>query len=211
MKKKMFFGLFLIMGGITNCVSIQDLINENALPAIEDGVLDLENRGITSFEGTENIPGHENIREVYLGFNKLTIIPIKIKGFENVEKLFLRDNEIRKMPGRWGGIRRTPSTIEGLENLKFLDLSKNKLIGMTEEIEGLENLQRLRLDDNMITTIPNNIQRLPNLQRLDLENNPIQPKNIGGITISAQKQIEQLQKNMNALRSANQPRLIIAY
>ncbi len=162
MKKKMFFGLLLIMGGITNCVSIQDLIDKNALPAIDQfGQLELADMGITSLEGTENIPGHEKIRRVYLGSNKLTFIPGKIKGFENVEMLFLWDNEITKMPGK----------IEGLGNLKVLNLSKNKLTGMPNEIKGLQGLEDLSLAENKFTRWPIGIWNFLKLKTLDIRNN----------------------------------------
>ncbi len=162
MKKKIFFGLFLIMGGITNCVSIQELINSGKMPAVDGYYLDLTNQNITSLEGTENIPGHENIRTLDLTNNKLRSIPGKIKGLENLENLYLITNKLSSIPGK----------IKGLKNLKYLNLDDNKITTMPVRIEGLENLEGLYITENKLQNMPKDLKGYKNLKILIIINNP---------------------------------------
>ncbi len=199
-------------------VSIQDLIDHNRIPQITNNKLDLSKRHISSLDGIENIPGLQNLTWLDLDNNQITTFPGKIEGLDKLRFLELNNNQITTFPDKIEGLSQLEylqlknnqittfsGKIEGLQNLKDLDLSKNQLTTFPGKIEGLPHLEDLKLKRNQITTIPSNIQGLPNLQTLSLRSNPIQPKNVGGITISADNQIDQLEENINASRPvANQ-------
>ena len=174
-------------------VSIQDLIDHNRIPQFPGGALSLNNQHISSLDGIENIPGLQNLQYLDLSNNRITFIPSIIQGLQNLQYLRLSNNLITTIP----------ANIQGLQSLQNLWLGNNLITTIPANIQGLQSLQRLWLDENQITTIPNIILGLQNLEWFSLRDNPIQQKNIGGITISAQEQIKQLQNKINETRPAD--------
>ena len=74
-----------------------------------------------------------------------------------------------------------PSKIEKLQNLEYMDLGFNHLIGLPEEIVNLKKLKELTLQSNCLTVFPKEITELNNLKYLNLWCNYITeiPKEIG--------------------------------
>ena len=73
-----------------------------------------------------------------------------------------------------------PNGLFTLENLKFLDLSNNKLgsskeMGscLSESIGAAKALVELRLSGNMLTHLPDSIGMCENLEVLDLKDNKL--------------------------------------
>ncbi|VVC91816.1 unnamed protein product [Leptidea sinapis] len=59
------------------------------------------------------------------------------------------------------------------ENLRNLDLSKNKISRISDEISKLKNLKQLKLDCNLIQDIPNSLTNLKKLELLNVSSNKI--------------------------------------
>ena len=66
-----------------------------------------------------------------------------------------------------------PPEICQLTDLRWLDLSKNKLTALPSKIGQLIFLTRLNLRDNNFTSLPPDICQLPNLMELNLDRNPL--------------------------------------
>lgn len=71
------------------------------------------------------------------------------------------------------GLFRLPDAVSELNELKVLDLSFNKLRGLSESIGDLVNLTQLFLNGNRLSSLPASIKRLKKLQELDLSNNKL--------------------------------------
>ena len=104
-----------------------------------------------------------------IGSNNLTQIPNWIYNINNLEGLYLFDNELS------GSLS---SSIGNLINLKELSVWGNQLIGqIPESIGNLVNLEFLYLHDNLLSgNLPSEIENLENLERLFLNGN-----NLSGI------------------------------
>jgi insulin-like growth factor-binding protein complex acid labile subunit len=77
--------------------SVQAFINANAI-LIENEVLDLSQRGLSSLEGIGAIPGAENVKYLYLNGNLFKEIPEgAFSRYENLEVLDLSDNPLAQV------------------------------------------------------------------------------------------------------------------
>ncbi|MFT6765573.1 MAG: hypothetical protein ACJAZS_000452 [Alteromonas naphthalenivorans] len=143
--------------------SIQDLIDASTIPNIEDGVLDLENRGINSLNGLLNIPNIQTIIDIDLSDNSITDIQDAFTGLNNLHILNLENNQITTVQ----------NTFTNLNSLKALVLSNNQIATIQNAFTDLNSLQVLDLGDNQITTIQGAFTDLNNLLILGLKlNNP---------------------------------------
>lgn len=77
-----------------------------------------------------------------------------------------------------------PEQIFTFENLKTLDLSKNKIREIPPEIGKLKNLKELDISSNKLEVIPAGIGKLEKLQKLVLNRNDIDslPPEMAGLT-----------------------------
>lgn len=150
-------------------ISIQDFLNRNLLDdRIVEGEshifgLGLDELGIDSLQGIENVPGIDQVQNLNLSSNDIKRLPLKIPNLENIKRLDLHNNIIEKFP----------SKIEGLENLQVLDLRGNSIREIPDTVEGLENLEVLILDGNPVQDIPRRIKGLENLKSLNLSRTQI--------------------------------------
>lgn len=96
-----------------------------------------------------------------------------LKTPEKVYKLSLRKNKLEVFP----------EDILLLTNLRFLDLSRNKIIEIPPGINKLILLEELRLSRNKIEVIPKEVMQLLNLRGLYLNQNYIAalPVEIGNL------------------------------
>jgi Leucine-rich repeat (LRR) protein len=119
---------------------------------------------------------HENRRIVGLSLHKigLSSLPESISNLRYLQKLFLRDNQLRTLPKNIGEIK----------NLKNLDVFNNQIESLPDSIGNLMSLQRADLSRNPLKTLPDSICNLKNLERLGLLNVRLQylPQNIGMLT-----------------------------
>ena len=121
--------------------------------------------------------------------------------FNSLEEALKKPNIVEHLVLRGKKIKIFPNEILTLTNLKFLDLSKNKLITLPDSIHKLENLEVLILNKNNINVLPSSIGEIYSLNKIDLWRNNIDelPKKIQelknlreldlrGILISKEKQ-----------------------
>lgn len=126
---------------------------------LEDGVLNLNAKGIQNLNEIQNLVNLKSIKELHLQSNNIK----DIDGLENLrtlKKLQLNDNNIENIFG-----------LKNLENLEELDLSNNNIY----EIKGLKNLRNLKILDlfnNHIKKI-SGLENQINLKNLILSKNQI--------------------------------------
>eukprot|EP00741_Cyanophora_paradoxa_P004875 tig00000841_g4730.t1 len=130
-----------------------------------EGKLDLEKEGRTEWPAAEiAAAGPANIRELDLGYNKLTRIPgAELAKLTNLEKLWLQSNQLTALPPE----------IDRLAALKVLNVDGNQLTALPPEIGRLAALQGLWVENNQLTALPPEIGRLSILQALDVRGNKL--------------------------------------
>jgi len=94
------------------------------------------------------------------------------------------------------GLRKLPSEIGNLSNLRILSLDYNQITALPPEIGNLNNLRELWLYNNQITTLPPEIGKLSQLRELLLNSNQVTilPPEIGNLS---KLQVLSLFKNRN--------------
>ena len=105
----------------------------------------------------------KNLKNLYLGGNKISKLPSTVGELKNLEKLYLDDNQIQELP----------DSIGNLSNLQYLWLHENQISKLPSTIGELKNLEKLYLDDNQIQELPPTIGELSNLKELWLQHNQI--------------------------------------
>jgi len=143
-------------------VSIQDLLDNNLLPEIEDAengkALNLQDENITSLKGYENIPDIQQMHQLDLSKNRIKQLPRDFH-LENVVLLDISENRLQTMPNQFN-----------LPNVEFLDLSWNKLEDYPNPA-ALPSILRLIMKNNNLKTVP--AISYPQLIRFDVANNQI--------------------------------------
>eukprot|EP00741_Cyanophora_paradoxa_P001949 tig00000532_g1888.t1 len=130
-----------------------------------EGKLDLEKEGRTEWPAAEIArAGPANIRELDLGYNKLTRIPgAELAKLTNLEKLWLSNNRLTALPPEIGR----------LTALRWLNVQGNQLAALPPEIGRLAALQTLYVGDNQLTALPPEIGRLAALKELGVGDNQL--------------------------------------
>jgi internalin A len=123
--------------------------------------LDLSGKGLVQIP--PEIFQLSNLQRLYLRLNQITEIPDAIAALSNLQQLSLYNNQITKIP----------DAIAALSNLQQLSLGANQITEIPDVIASLSNLQQLSLSSNQITKIPDAIASLSNLQVLSLAENKI--------------------------------------
>jgi Leucine-rich repeat (LRR) protein len=160
-------------------VSIQDLIDNDLLPAIKYKILTLSEHFINNLSGFKNIPDINNLYHLSLGDNLITeILPEEFTGVTGLRSLSLGYNKITKI---------APEAFAGLTGLQHLYLEHNQITEIAPKaFAGLTGLQRLNLEYNQISEIaPEAFAGLTDLQRLNLlgnQINKIAPETFAGLT-----------------------------
>lgn len=145
--------------------SVQVLIDQNELPALEAGTLDLSNKGLTSLVGLENVPNADQVLDLLLDENKIVYIqPHAFDHFINLQNLNLTNNPI---------IQIEPGLFDRLVNLEQLHLEGTSIIEIPPHaFDNLRMLKVLHLFDNKLESLPANcLDNLRLLKELAIENN----------------------------------------
>ncbi|XP_012142237.2 uncharacterized protein LOC100882442 isoform X1 [Megachile rotundata] len=100
-------------------------------------------RGLVEFPEAIRIYG-SHIQEIYLKWNKLSVLPPWIMELFNVTNLYLYGNMIKEIP----------SELCRMSQLTVLDLSANELNRIPSCIASLVNLKSLLLNENFIDKLP---------------------------------------------------------
>ena len=116
----------------------------------------------------------------------ITTLEEALQSPQNVYKLQLRKLPKHQIPDtvftfanlRWldvskNKLKEIPAGIGKLQQLEYLDASKNKLTSVPYTLGFLKNLKVLLLNQNEIETLPKEISNLESLENLDLWSNEI--------------------------------------
>jgi leucine-rich repeat protein SHOC2 len=103
------------------------------------------------------------------------------KVFTSLEEALKQPSAVYKLQLQHLSKHEIPDTIFTFRNLKWLDLSKNKLTDIPPEIGKLSKLEFLDVSRNKITSLPHTIANNNKLRILILNRNEIEslPKEIG--------------------------------
>lgn len=126
----------------------------------------------------------EQVENLYLNSEGLTILGPEIKAFINLRTLSLANNmlttlppeiglltELRKIDLQENKITHLPPEILKLEQLEELDLSMNFMEQLPLEVCALKNLRFLYLEYNNLVSLPNEIGTLTQLCQLNVGKN----------------------------------------
>ncbi|CAG0898255.1 unnamed protein product [Darwinula stevensoni] len=98
-----------------------------------------------------------------LNGNDLTCLPDSIGTLENLEELWLKENQVRYLP----------ESILKLKHLQILALTGNSLSCLLEDMDELCNIEELFLNENKLKILPDTLGCLPKLRHLDLSHNEL--------------------------------------
>jgi Leucine-rich repeat (LRR) protein len=104
--------------------------------------------------------------------------------FTSLEEAFLHPTEVYKLKLHKLLHHRLPDTLVVFSNLRWLDISKNKLKEIPASIGKLENLEYLNASKNKLRSVPYTLGYLKKLKILVLNQNEIEtlPKEIGNLS-----------------------------
>ncbi len=182
--------------------SIQILIDEEQLPQIGEGELNLANRNLCSIVGLQNISGCKNIKTLYLFGNKLSALnPGVFVELNNLKTLNLSYNQLSIL---------TPGVFEGLKKLEWLFLSGNKFTSLAPgAFDGLNNLQVLYLRNIYLSLLDSRVfAGLNNLEWLFLGGNKFTSLDPG--VFEGLKKLKELSLRYNDLSEENKAQIKVA-
>lgn len=99
-----------------------------------------------------------NLRELYLGKNKIDSIPARIDQLTRLEVLDVSRNKLKEIPVE----------VFACAHLKKLILNQNLIQAIPEEIGRLQELEYLDMWSNELETIPRAITKCKKLKEVDL-------------------------------------------
>lgn len=146
-------------------MSIADYIELTGMPTIQNNVLTLNRKEITSLDGLDKINGISKVTALVLSSNYLSSLSVDaFKPVPNLKVLDLSSNHIRSLPS---------SIFSYTPRLQNLYLAINSLTGLSANIfQPIRNLEELLLNGNSLTTLPEGIfNNLIKLKKLALDSN----------------------------------------
>ncbi|MFT6765135.1 MAG: hypothetical protein ACJAZS_000002 [Alteromonas naphthalenivorans] len=147
-------------------VSIQNLIDANKIPEIENGTLNLKYKNIVSLRGLRNL-NLSGVRCLLLNNNQITSIdPQTFTNLPALETLWLSDSQITTID---------PQAFTNLPALESIFLYNNQITAIDPQtFNNLLALEHLELNNNQITAIdPQTFNNLPALTYLNIDHNQI--------------------------------------
>ncbi|XP_045160568.2 leucine-rich repeat-containing protein 40-like [Mercenaria mercenaria] len=194
-----------VIGGTGDGVNAHDVIQSKSLDysnkkcnQVPEEVLKIAAKGeITSINLSKNtfteLPKgimlvSDHLKELNLGFNKLTSLHSDIGLYFKLTFLDLRNNQLSDLP----------SDMASLKEMREVILSFNRFTKLPAVLYSLPKLEILFANDNKIESIdPQGMKQLASLATLDLQNN-----NIGQVPpeLGLCSQIKSLQLSGNAFR-----------
>ena len=103
------------------------------------------------------------LKQLWLSNNEIKQLSPELRYLRSLEVLCLSGNQLTKLPGFIGGLRR----------LKRLYLTHNRIKVIPEQLQNLRNLEELYLDHNCLQTFSLTLTELRSLRKLSLCNNTI--------------------------------------
>lgn len=166
------------------CPSVSDLLRAGAvdkrlMPNLHDGFAEkrsdlmIEDKGLGSLEGIEDVPNSADVLHLSLAHNNLRAWP-KIMAFSTLQSLNLSNNNVSVL---------TPGMFSHLCHLKSLRLNSNNISTIPSgAFDGLAALEWLNLSRNNIQELPPDfLANLPQLISVDLESNQLREVPAGAL------------------------------
>ncbi|KAK4470389.1 hypothetical protein MN116_005949 [Schistosoma mekongi] len=167
----------------------------------------------------ENLTQLKRLRELYLSRNYFREIPQGLFTLSNTleyldlsdNKLIGKEDKLVLLPDNFGEnfqmlkiLKLSSMNLTSLQNgvlcgmnqLKLLDMSKNKISQLPDDINSLNSLEELFLSENMLTSLPNTICQLKELKTLDLSYNQLLDLP-GNLYLLRNLQLSHLYKGLN--------------
>ncbi|XP_048510851.1 insulin-like growth factor-binding protein complex acid labile subunit isoform X2 [Athalia rosae] len=130
------------------------------------------------------------LKHLHLGRNKLDSLNRTLRDLNQLEWLFLNDNELTTLDGELSTVGR---------NLKMLHVSNNKLTHLPPEFRLLHRLDALFLHNNRIRSLDGRLQKARHLERLTLYCNELEELSEDDFTEA--ESLEDLQLGHNSIKS----------
>ena len=113
----------------------------------------------------------EHLTKLSLIGNQLTSLPLSMGELENLQELYLNENELVSLP----------DTITQQKRLTILNVVGNHIVSLPANIGELQLLRKLYADENELKQLPKTFGRLRSLEVLELGTNRLVqlPKNFG--------------------------------
>uniref|UniRef100_A0A3B4D3U8 Disease resistance R13L4/SHOC-2-like LRR domain-containing protein n=1 Tax=Pygocentrus nattereri TaxID=42514 RepID=A0A3B4D3U8_PYGNA len=179
--------------------------------------LDISKNGIQEFP--DNIKCCKCLSVVEASVNPITKLPDGFTQLLNLTQLFLNDAFLEYLPANFGrlskllleqihnlkelwldnnSLQTIPGSIGKLRQLRYLDLSKNRIESLDADISGCESLEDLLLSSNMLQQLPDTIGMLKKLTTLKVDDNQLTslPNTIGSLSL-----LEEFDCSCNELES----------
>lgn len=161
--------------------------------------LDLSDNQISVI--TDDFDGHPALNELDLGINQLAVIA-KLAAMPELRRLDLNNNKLKELSG-----------LEGLANLRYLNLKGNLLSGFDEGFPEMENLQELDISSNPFSKIKTleKLASLENLKILKLEKTTISESGDSDYLFKIISKLVKLEEINNLLVNSSMRQLAIDY
>ena len=125
---------------------------------------ELEIDQLKTFSSLETALVHpDSVFSLFLGYKKLTEVPIEITKFKNLIVLDFGENDIKEIP----------LFVFNLSKLQRLGFSHNDISVIPHDISKLKYLTSFKIWNNNITSVPDALLDLPNIQIIEVKGNPI--------------------------------------
>lgn len=183
---RLLIGLMILLsscGGLKSLNSSLDKVSIN-----------LSQQGLT--EVPIELKGNKTVKVLRLYGNNIDTLPEWIGELENLEKLYLGKNKLRLLPESIGNLKQLkllsaqyndieflPNSITELVNLEQLILNQNKIEFLPDSIGRLKKLDVLQLKFNELKSLPNSIGQCERLQFIYLNRNYLEeiPNSFGNL------------------------------
>ncbi len=142
----------------------------------------------------KSIANFENLTELYLFENHISMYPPTLGAIFNLEVLWVLGDSLSRLPNeiknlthlRELAITECPNIdldllfdmLVDVGSLREMDLTDNGLLFIPFEISNLVQLTDVWLDGNRLSKVPEGVKSLPNLSRLSLFNNNLEKLNL---------------------------------
>ena len=147
-----------------HCISLDEYIQQNGMPQVRGGILNLARKNLTDLTGLQNIPNINQVISLDLSENQLQTLSDNIfNGLQNLQYLYLTNNQLQTLPA---------NIFNGLHKLRLLSLGFNQLQTLPDNVfNDLDQLTVLYCRNpfrpDFIPTLNNMIQGIPNLRDLN--------------------------------------------
>ncbi|WP_348747980.1 NEL-type E3 ubiquitin ligase domain-containing protein [Pseudomonas rhodesiae] len=158
------------------------------------GSLDLRRMGLSD-GSLPFLNAFGRLRWLNMRENNLTQLPAFANGGAGLTKLNLSRNDLQLTDA-------SRARLEGMRDLKILNLSDNRRLGWTADLRGMRSLNQLYLADTGTTTFPAGAEQLTSLARIDLHSNQITT-----LPDYAYQHLDRINVHENPLSAATRERL----